>query len=271
MALVANSGANVTRYPPAVVFLGAQHWSWKYLAPSELSKIFAFLFEVIDEKLVEAVADAEVDDPDAAESSIVDAVLAESDPPSTGERLVALDPRNVLAALLYLPHDTPRLIGVLVSWLLRTNPPERVLSAAHAHIHAIQRTDWLHLLGHREYSMVPRLVSTLATRCLELPGFTEHMTLVHLCTLCLLHTPSIRSRPPAGFVFFARPVLAALLAALAHVDVADPDCAVLLKDVLEVRRSVEEDILWKDGKAEVVAGFDRLLAFGTSSFTQRLV
>ncbi|KAJ7082700.1 hypothetical protein B0H15DRAFT_852398 [Mycena belliarum] len=153
----------------------------------------------------------------------------------------------------------------LTTWLVNTIPPPRVLSAAYEHIYVIQRSDWLHLLGHREYSMVPRLVSALATSCLTLDTFTDHASLAHLCILCLLHTPSVRSRPPAGFVFFARPVLRALLSALEHVDLASTDSASLLKDVLEIQRSVEEDILWKDGKTEVVAGFDRLLSFVSST------
>ncbi|KAJ7456078.1 hypothetical protein FB451DRAFT_616876 [Mycena latifolia] len=148
MAIVANTGTSSTRFPPAAVFLDTDHWSWKYLAPSELSEIFTFLFEVIEQKISEALADAAADEPDATETSIVDAVLSEQDPTSANDR-VAVNPRNILAALLYLPHDTHQLMGILVAWLLRTVPPHRVLSDAHEHIHTIQRSDWLHLLGHQ--------------------------------------------------------------------------------------------------------------------------
>ncbi|KAJ7137007.1 hypothetical protein C8R44DRAFT_364587 [Mycena epipterygia] len=265
MALVANLGTNVTDYPAAIVFLGAEHWSWKYLAPSELSEIFAFIFQVINSKITEALADA--DDPTRDEASAVDAVLSgNSDLPVDSKR-VPVDPRNALAALLYIPpHPPQRLIRLIVSWLLRIHPPARVISAAQEHLETIQGPDWLHRLGHREYSMVPRLVSTLALRCLDLdtPAFTAHAPLALLCTKCLLHTPSIRSRPPAGFVFFARPVLTALLAALAHLDLRAPESSALLRDVVEIRHSVEADLLWKDGKAEVLREFDRLIPVGIS-------
>jgi hypothetical protein len=259
MAIVANLGANITRYPPAIVVLGTEHWSWKYVAPNEQEKIFGCLFEIIDTKIADALAAADADDPDATEASTIDSVL--STPSAEG---ALLHPRNVLASLLYIPHDTPQLMGRLVSWLLRTNAPGPLLAAADEHIHTIQRSDWLHLLGHRQFSMVPRLVSALAASFLDLESFNEHAMLAHLCAGCLLHTPDIRSRLPSGFVFFARPVLTALIAALARVDWTGVGSASLLKDVLQIRDVVEDDLLWKDGKGEVVQEFDRVLSSGRS-------
>jgi hypothetical protein len=254
MAIVANCGLNTTHYPPAVVVLGSEHWSWKYLTTDELGKIFGFLFEIIDTKLADAFADP--DDRDATEQSTVDSVLFTP----SAER-PALHPRNILASLLYIPHDTPQLMGRLVSWLMRTNAPESVLAAADEHIHSIQRTDRPHFLGQPEFSMILRLVTALAASCFELESFKEHAMLAHLCAKCVLHTPDTRS--PSDFVFI-RPVLSALVSALAKVDLAWAGSASLLKDVQEIRAEVEEDLMWKDGKEEFLQEFDRVLSFGRS-------
>jgi hypothetical protein len=259
MAIVANYGTNITRYPPAMVVLGTEHWSWKYLAPNEIGKIFGCLFEIIDTKIADAVGDADADDPNATEQSIVDSVLSTP----TAEHAV-LRPRNILASLLYIPDDKPQLMSRLLSWLLRTNAPGPVLAAADEHISTIQGSDWLHLLGQREFAMVPRLVSALAASCLELESFSEHAMLACLCARCLLYTPNIRSRPPSGFDFSARPVLTAFLAALAKVDLAGAGSASLLKDVLDIQDVVLDDRSWKDGKEEVVREFNRVLSFGMS-------
>ncbi|KAJ7159309.1 hypothetical protein C8R43DRAFT_948240 [Mycena crocata] len=261
MALVANSGTNVAGYPSAVVFLGAEHWSWKYLAPSELSELFTFVFEIVDDRLRAQRVDA---DPSAEEESIVDAVLNFSPFSFSTTPTTPIDARNVLASLLYLSPREEALLGTFVSWLLRLHPPTEVVAAAQRHIETIQRAEWLHLLGHLQYSMVPRLVTTLADRCLALAGFNVHAHLVQLCATCLLHTPSIRSRAPAGFVFFARPLLTSLLETLSHLDVAHlsqtPEGGHILRDVAEIRRSVEQDLLWKDGRDEVLRAFDQFFA-----------
>ncbi|KAF7355881.1 hypothetical protein MVEN_00916800 [Mycena venus] len=257
MAIVANSGPNITAYPPAVVFLGARHWSWKYLTPSELCGILAFVFEVIDDKISDELAGADVDEGEQA--VVVDKILSS---PTLPQRGVAINPRNVLASLLCLSQDKLPLMGRLIPWLVRIHRPRKVIVAAQEHIQMIQRTEWLHLLGHTQFSMVPCLVSTLAEHCLALEGFTENdrEQIARICILCLLHTPNIRSRPPAGFVFFARPVLRALLAAVkGHIDLRSAESSDILEALIEIRHSVEEDLMWKDGRFEVLEGFDELL------------
>ncbi|KAJ7653970.1 hypothetical protein DFH06DRAFT_1203371 [Mycena polygramma] len=259
MGIVANSGVATTAYPPAVVFLGATHWSWKYLAPIELCEIFAFVFEVIDEKIDQELSD--VDEADA--TSVVDSVLSNPDLTSTTTR-APIDPRNVVASLLYLPRDHQHLLKHIIPWLIRMHSPAKVIACAHEHIETIQRSEWLHLLGHREYSMVPRLCSGIAEVCFAIEGFVEHEMLARLCTACLLRTPNILSRPPSGFVFFARPVLKALLAAVN----SDPTCMEstdVLQDLSDIRCSVADDLLWKDGKAEILQGFDELLGENSPS------
>ncbi|KAJ6589733.1 hypothetical protein B0H19DRAFT_1104590 [Mycena capillaripes] len=256
MGIVANSGAEITAYPPAVVFLGAKHWSWKYLTPSELYEIFAVIFEVLDEKITEELADAD----DTKASSVVDAILSTPDLSLTSAR-VAIDPRNVFASLLYLPRDQQHLMSRVLPWLMQMYSPAKVIASAQEHIETIQRSEWLHLLGHREYSMVPRLVSGLGECCFAMGEFAEHEMLVRICILCLLHTPSIRSRPPAGFVFFARTVLKVLLLAVksSHVDLGRDESSGIVKDLWEIRSFVEEDLLWKEGRLEMLRDFDEIL------------
>lgn len=270
MSIVANSGTNMAGYPSATVFLGAEHWSWKYLAPSELAELFTFVFEIVDDKLRAQRVDA---DSSADEESIVDAALNFSPLSFSTTTVNPIDARNVLASLLYLPPREEVLLGTLVSWLLRLHSPTEVVAAAQRHIETIQRAEWLHLLGHLQYSMVPRLVTTLADRCLAFREFTAHAHLAHLCTTCLLHTPSIRSRAPAGFVFFARPLLMSLLETLSHLDASQlsqtPQGAQILRDVPEIRRSVEEDLLWKAGRDEVLRDFDQFFARGTLETSSR--
>ncbi|KAF8193963.1 hypothetical protein K438DRAFT_1828307 [Mycena galopus ATCC 62051] len=263
IAITANSGTNITAYPPAVVILGAAHWSWKYLAPSELSEILAFVFEVVDEKVTEELVNAD----EGEQDSIVDTLLSTPFLPQTN---VHINPRNVLASLLYLPRDEHHLRGRLVSWLIRTHPPKEIISAAHEHIETIQRSEWLHLLGPRQYHMVPRLVCALADKCLAVEGFTEHEMLARLCVLSLLHTPKIRSRVPAGFIPLARPVLQALLTTVKAIDLRSPESSnmligswaksSMLKDLWEIRRHVEEDLQWKEGdRVEILGEFEELL------------
>jgi hypothetical protein len=149
---------------------------------------------------------------------------------------------------------------------MRIHPPADVIAAAREHIATIQRSEWLHLLGHHEYSMVPRLVSVLVECCLALEEFKEHEMLTSICVMCLLHTPSIRSRPPAGFVFHARPVLKVLLEVLkAPIDLGTAESSDMLNDLWSIRRWVEDDMLWKEGRLEMLQGFDELLRFGMSS------
>jgi hypothetical protein len=262
MAIVANSGPNITAYPPAVVFLGARSWSWKYLAPSELCGILAFIFEVIDDKISEELAGAGADADEGEQAAIVDEILSSPTLPQKG---VAINPRNVLASLLCLPRDKLHLMGRVIPWLIRIHRPRKVIAAAQEHIQMIQHTEWLHLLGHTQFSMVPCLVSTLAEHCLALEGFTENdrEKIAHICILCLLHTPNIRSRPPAGFVFFARPVMRALLAAVkGHIDLRCAEASDILEALTEIRRLAQEDLMWKDGRLEVLEGIDELLVPG---------
>ncbi|KAF7341560.1 hypothetical protein MSAN_02052800 [Mycena sanguinolenta] len=256
MAIVANSGAKITAYPPAVVILGATHWSWKYLAPIELSEILAFVFEVIEEKLILELADADAGE----EASVVDSFLSTRDESQTDAH-VSINPRNVLASLLYLPREEHQLMGRLIAWLIRTHSAYKVISATQQHLETIQRSEWLHLLGHRQYLMVPRMVSALADECFAAEGFAEHELLAQTCVLSLLHTPNIRSRPPSGFVFFARPVVKALITAIrAPIDLSGTESSALVKDLWEVRRCVEEDLLWKEeSRAEILSDFEQLL------------
>ncbi|KAJ7023509.1 hypothetical protein C8F04DRAFT_1011383 [Mycena alexandri] len=263
MAIVAHSGSHIATYPPAIVFIGSEHWSWKYLIPDELSDILAFIFEVLEARLKQELAALDIRDQEAAEASLVDELFS-SPTLAIGQNssplIVVVNARNVLASLLHLPHPAHSLFRILVSWLLRLHPATQVIVAAQTHVEIVQRTERLQLLGHREYMMVPRMVSTLAERCLTLDGFTAHEPLARLCTLCLLHTPSIRSRPPSGFVFFARPLLRALLQAVkSHVDLAAPQSQDLLRDLLEIRRVVTEDLLWKDGRLEMLRALEDLL------------
>ncbi|KAJ7881793.1 hypothetical protein B0H14DRAFT_3128988 [Mycena olivaceomarginata] len=209
MAIVANDGVNITAYPAAVVILGAPHWSWKYFAPSELSEILGLVFEVVNAKFSQELTDVD----EGEHAPAVAAILSYPKLSQTTATPFVIDPRNVLASLLYLRRDEDCLMGRLMSWLIRIHGSRAVLSAALEHIQTIQRSERLHLLGHQQYSMVPRFVSTLADRCFAVEDFTEHELLARICIVSLLHTPSIRSRPPAGFVFFARPVLKTLLAA----------------------------------------------------------
>jgi hypothetical protein len=245
------------------VILGAPHWSWKYFAPSELSEILGLVFEVVNAKLSQELADAD----DGEQAPAVAAILSHPKLPQTTATPFVIDPRNVLASLLYLRRDEDCLMRRLMSWLLRIHGSSAVLSAALEHIQTIQRSVWLHLLGHQQYSMVPRFVSTLADRCFAEEDFTEHELLVRVCTVSLIHTPGIRSRLPAGFVFFARPVLKTLLAAVTSVDLRGAESSDILKDLGDIRRFVEEDLLWKEGKLEILRQFDCL--FGGMSLTPR--
>jgi hypothetical protein len=94
--------------------------------------------------------------------------------------------------------------------------------------------------------------------CLDIDGFEDHEMLARLCISCLLNTPNQRSPPPSGFVFRARPVLKKMLDTLQHVDCATPESS-MFQELTEIRRSVEGDLLWpKEGKIEVLEGFDRL-------------
>ncbi|KAJ7761822.1 hypothetical protein B0H16DRAFT_1530643 [Mycena metata] len=261
MAVVANSGTHVATYPPAIVFIAAEHWSWKYLIPDELSDILVFVFEVLDARLRPELA--EIHDQESAEASLVDALFStpvSAAGQSSSPLTFVVNAQNVLASLLYLPHPTHNLFRIIVSWLLRIHPVTHVISAAQTHVEIVQRTERLQLLGHREYMMVPRMASTVAERCLALDGFALYEPLARLCARCLLYTPSIRSRPPSGFIFFARPLLRALLQAVkSHIDLAAPQSRDLLTNMLEIRRVVTEDLLWKDGRLEMLRGLENLL------------
>ncbi|KAJ7197929.1 hypothetical protein GGX14DRAFT_667129 [Mycena pura] len=261
MGIVAHSAPAITAYPPAIVFLGASHWSWKYLVPIELSQILSLLFEVIDEKLNHELENE--GNLDKNEALIVDSVLSTSGAQEKSEHM-RVTPRNIFASLLYLPHDVHRLVQRIIPWLVRAYSPTRVIVAAHAHMEEIQRSEWLHVLGQHGYAMVPRLVAELAECCLATVGFAEHASLAQLCALCLLYTPGIRA--PAGFDLDARPVLNALLMTLADVDLAASELSSLLNDVLKIKKSVNEDLLWTDGKDAVL---EQLRAFAPSVGLQK--
>ncbi|KAJ6624146.1 hypothetical protein B0H10DRAFT_2430961 [Mycena sp. CBHHK59/15] len=220
MSIVANTGANVPRYPPAIVFLGSPHWLWKYLLGSVKAQLFSFIFEVLDAKITQEVGESDVSGRDNAQ--IMDAILSSPDL-NTKRFGVELQPQSVFASLLYLPDDLDHLLEIVTSSLIRIFTPGRVIPAVHEHVSMIQESDWLHLLGHREYSMVPRVVSVIAKGCLDFEGFEEHESLARLCATCLLDTPSIHSSPPAGFVFYARPLLAEMLRTLQRMDLPRPE------------------------------------------------
>ncbi|KAJ7264171.1 hypothetical protein C8J57DRAFT_1331985 [Mycena rebaudengoi] len=263
MAIVANSGASVAGSPPVVAFLGCGHWKWKYLPPRQMGHIFAFIFEVLDAQIKQVLQLTAHDNPDGT-PDVIDALLS----PNIRRRIVdpqndepqSDEPQNVFAALLHLPDDldSELLLAHIVSWLLRAHNPKLVISAADKHIMTIQHSNWLHLVGLQQYSMVPRVVLAIVELCLKTDGFQDHEMLARLCISCLLNTPNQRSSPPSGFVFHARPVLRKMVDTLQHVARVTPESS-MYPELTKIRRLVEGDLQWKEGKSEVLKGLaDRL-------------
>ncbi|KAJ6489453.1 hypothetical protein DFH09DRAFT_1208997 [Mycena vulgaris] len=267
MVIVVNFGVDEIGYPPAVHFLNAEHASLKYLTPPELTAILALVFQIIDAK----IRQDRVDNYNADE----DAQTALLGPEWTlVPEHASVNTTNVLASLLHLPLNLHGLMRPILSWLLSASSPADVVAQAQKHIQTLHHRRWRYLMGPHQDYMVPFLVSSLTARCLRLQQFDDHLMLVHLCSTCLLRTPNIRAKPPFGFLLIARPTLAVLLQAMAYTDVRHPGSTSLFGDILEIRRTVAEDMMWKEGRVEMLLEFDRLLQpaaseghFGVGGFT----
>ncbi|KAJ7064089.1 hypothetical protein C8F01DRAFT_1022191 [Mycena amicta] len=307
MAILAHPVSSETTYPPAIVILSAPHWSWKYLASVELTQILALLFEMIDKKIVHALeddggpggnadsdSDSDSEDGDAkpeseADAATIDSILGRA-APTTGTganagspsrlhlpKVFRINPQDIIASLLYLPPDgrvENRLLPRMLGWLIRHVGHERTILAAQDRIALVQRPEWLHVFGPREHAMVPKLVAVLAERCLREGDSSSEFTLenriqlAQLCTSCLLDTPSVHVKAPAGgdgLAFHARPLVRYLIAALRDVDFssslsASRELARLAGDVQAVMRFVEADSHWKEGKSGIVEELGRISA-----------
>lgn len=102
---------------------------------------------------------------------------------STDGGTIALDLRNFLASLVFLPFPWHPFLQPIIRWLITIHTPGEVINAASLNIDALS---WLFIRYGEERELICDIASAISEVCLEIEDFTSFEALTNFCFWTLL-------------------------------------------------------------------------------------